>query len=317
MWSARKTLRVIKNGLVFDMRKKEMRFWYKLINELAMKTSHSHLRMLYRANVSSSIINKLATNKKYRYSFKSLHNLLNLHLKVFEGGQLEKKIVEIGDVEKKSDIFVSEEVDLANYYAVEILENIFEKYEPSQYDISMLEEKLKQETYDMPQRKYLQKPLSRVLIISSELVELNALTLFFSHYFFYHVDQVRTKNELLDLCQNKNYYESIIISNSFKDTGFNFLINYFRATANNKLVIIYLGNELDMDSCIHMGFDMKLPSLFLVSDLKKIFPILFSDEFKNNKIKPPLFLRMVKKNSMCRIIIKLIWRNYPYDRRCH
>lgn len=89
-------------------------------------------------------------------------------------------------------------------------------------------------------------------------------------HFGFQVTFVTNQGALLEQHQKK--YQIVIISENFKETGFNMLVAYFRETAEeNQPLLIYLGNEL-ASSFVKMGFDAHLKSPFFFSDLMGLLP---------------------------------------------
>lgn len=163
-----------------------------------------------------------------------------------------------------------DEIDFANYYAVELLEGVFGKTKPEDKEILILEENLKRPLFGTFQCRINNSYFPRALIVSSNFVEQNTLSLMLYSKDI-QVDRVHTKNDLFEQFGRKSHYGIVIISDKFIDIGICFLTTYFKAMKNRPF-LIYLGN--DTESYLRFGFDAQLKHPFFTEDLMRILPKL-------------------------------------------
>ncbi len=161
-------------------------------------------------------------------------------------------------------------LDLANFYAVELLHSIFHLTDPLEQEISKLERQLKKHALRFKNTLYARHPRRlSILIASSDPIEQNALTLMLEDK-NHLVDQASDKDTLLSLLVKRKRYDVVIVSDHFKEIGLGFFLLYFRkGMSKRRPKMIYLGNEAHIE-----GFDAHLKHPFFVEDLLKLLILL-------------------------------------------
>lgn len=171
-------------------------------------------------------------------------------------------------------------IDLANFYAVEILDKVFHQVDPQQSVISTMEERLSHRSltplifthssaatkiyYYQNSRVKRQRKL-KILLVSGDALEQNAVTTMLQsrQHFVY---QARNKEELIDLCRKNKRFDAVIVSDHFKEVGFGFFTYYFRQQmGKRKTRLIYLGVQTKLH-----GYDVGLQHPFLMEDLDEV-----------------------------------------------
>ncbi len=157
-------------------------------------------------------------------------------------------------------------LDLANFYAVELLHTIFNVIDPLEKEIARLERQLKKRSLYFKNHAYLRHPRRlRVLIISSNPVEQNSLTLMLENK-NHLVDQITDKASLLTLFLARKRYDVVIVSDHFKDVGLGFFALYFRKGMSKcRPRMIYLGVESGVQ-----GFDAHLRHPFFTEEVWRL-----------------------------------------------
>ncbi len=156
------------------------------------------------------------------------------------------------------------DLDLANFYAVELLHAVFNLVDPIEQEITKLERQLTKRVFHLTHQLYYSRHPKRlrILIVSSNSVEQNTLRLMLEDQNHF-VDQARDKTSFLQFLSERKPYDVVIVSDHFDSVGLGFSPLYFRAGLSKRRPrLIYLGEEEGV-----RGFDAHLKHPFLTETL--------------------------------------------------
>lgn len=176
---------------------------------------------------------------------------------------------------------MNEIFDLANYYAIELLNSILNKDNPTDFEIISLEEKLRQKNCQLYRYLYMRKNQPTALIISPDIVEQNTLRIMLESLGF-KIHQVYNRKELLDYFSYKHHCHIALVSDAFTEIGFNFFRYYFEIPSR-KTFLIQFGEQ--NNNFKKMGFDANLKRLFFREELISLLPkhLLAKSSIRNRR----------------------------------
>ena len=168
------------------------------------------------------------------------------------------------------DTVLHEELDYANYYAVELLTSVLGKIDPMESEIMPLEEQLKHKHCQIYTSVRQQAPSGRALVISADVVELNTLKMMLQAQGF-KVECVDSRETFLRCVAFKKRYDVVIISDQFTEMGLNFFRYYFHSALRRyQTRLIHLAEQEEESKVV--GFNAHLRRPFLLDDLIALLP---------------------------------------------